>query len=69
MNATKDGYDWVPELAKEKPQPVNDDDGDGLCTTWRMEVKTGADGLKYKTGSEIASRKAFDGREVALEDY
>ncbi|MBR4344761.1 MAG: acid shock protein [Lachnospiraceae bacterium] len=43
MNATKDGYDWVPELAKEKPQPVNDDDGDGMCTTWRMEVKTGAD--------------------------
>jgi ABC-type transport system substrate-binding protein len=69
MNATKDGYDWVPELAKDKPQPVNDDDGDGLCTTWRMEVKTGADGLKYKTGSEMANRKAFDGREVALEDY
>ena len=69
MNATKDGYDWVPELAKEKPQPVNDDDGDGMCTTWRMEVKTGADGLKYKTGSEMADRQAFDGREVALEDY
>ncbi|MCR5204268.1 MAG: hypothetical protein K6E47_04375 [Lachnospiraceae bacterium] len=69
MNATKDGYDWVPELAKEKPQPVNDDDGDGMCTTWRMEVKTGDDGLKYKTGSEMADRKAFDGRGVALEDY
>ena len=69
MNATKDGYDWVPELAKEKPQPVNDDDGDGMCSTWRMEVKVGADGLKYKTGSEMADRKAFDGREVALEDY
>ena len=69
MNATKDGYDWVPELAKEKPQPVNDDDGDGMCTTWRMEVKTGADGLKYKTGSEMADRQAFDGREVVLEDY
>ena len=69
MKDTKDGYDWVPELAKEKPQPVNDDDGDGMCTTWRMEVRTGADGLKYKTGSEMADRKAFDGREVALEDY
>ena len=50
MNATKDGYDWVPELAKEKPQAVNDDDGDGMATKWRMEVRTGADGLKYKTG-------------------
>ena len=69
MNATKDGYDWVPELAKEKPVAVNDDDGDGMATTWRMEVRTGADGLKYKSGSEMASRKAFDGREVALEDY
>ena len=69
MNATKDGYDWVPELAFEKPQPVNDDDGDGMCSTWRMQVKTGADGLKYKSGSEMADRKAFDGREVALEDY
>ena len=69
MNATKDGYDWVPELAKEKPQPVNDEDGDGMCTTWRFEVRTGDDGLKYKTGSELDSRKAFDDRPVALEDY
>ncbi len=69
MNATKDGYDWVPELAKEKPQAVNDDDGDGMATKWRMEVRTGKDGLKYKTGSEREDRKAFDGREVALEDY
>ncbi len=69
MNETKDGYDWVPELAKEKPQPVNDEDGDGFCTTWRWEVRTGADGLKYKTASEIESRKAFDDRPVELADY
>ena len=70
MNETKDGYDWVPELAKEKPVAVNDDDGDGMATTWRFEIRTGAaDGLKYKTGSEMESRKAFDGREVTLEDY
>lgn len=69
MNETKDGYDWVPELAKEKPVAVNDDDGDGAATTWRFEVRTGADGLKYKTGSEMEDRKAFDGREVALADY
>ena len=70
MNETKDGYDWVPELALEKPVPVNDDDNDGMATTWRFEVRTGEkDGLKYKTGSEIESRKEFDGRPVALEDY
>ncbi|MBR6300706.1 MAG: hypothetical protein IKR36_07380 [Clostridia bacterium] len=70
MNETKDGYDWVPELAKEKPVAVNDEDGDGMATTWRFEVRTGeTDGLKYKTGSEIESRKAFDNRPVALEDY
>lgn len=69
MNATKDGYDWVPELAKEKPVAVDDEDGDGMATTWRFEIRTGADGLKYKTGSEKEDRLAFDGREVALEDY
>ena len=70
MNATKDGYDWVPELAKEKPVAVNDDDGDGMATTWRFEIRTGeADGLKYTTGSEMESRKAFNDRLVELEDY
>lgn len=69
MNETKDGYDWVPELAKEKPVAVNDDDGDGMCTTWRFEVRTGKDGLVYTTGSKLEDRAAFNGREVALEDY
>lgn len=69
MNDTKDGYDWVPELAMEKPVAVNDDDGDGACTKWRFQVRTGAEGLKYSTGSKIASRAAFNNRDVALEDY
>jgi len=69
MNDTKDGYDWVPELAKEKPVAVNDDDGDGMATTWKFEVRTGKDGLKYTIGSEMESRQAFNNREVALEDY
>ena len=70
MNETKDGYDWVPELALEKPVAVNDEDGDGMATTWRFQVRTGeTDGLKYYTGSEIESRQAFNGRGVALEDY
>lgn len=70
MNATKDGYDWVPDLAKEKPVAMNDDDGDGMATTWRFEVRTGeTDGLKYTTGAKDAARAAFNNRPVALEDY
>lgn len=69
MNATKDGYEWVPELAMEKPVALNDDDGDGTATKWRFQVRTGAEGLKYSTNSKMASRAAFNNREVALEDY
>lgn len=69
MNETKDGYDWVPELAMEKPVAVNDDNGDGAATKWRFQVRTGAEGLKYTTGSSIESRAAFNNRDVELEDY
>lgn len=69
MNSTKDGYDWVPELAMEKPVAVNDDNNDGAATKWRFQVRTGKEGLKYSTGSKIASRAAFNNRDVALEDY
>ncbi len=69
MNDTKDGYEWTPLLAMEMPVPLNDDDGNGTATKWRFQVRTGAEGLKYTTGSQIASRAAFNNREVALEDY
>ena len=68
MNKTKDGYDWVPELAKTKPQAVNPDES-GLATKWKFPVKTGADGLKYTTLSTKSDRVNFNGREVELEDY
>ncbi|MGN0506093.1 MAG: ABC transporter substrate-binding protein [Lachnospiraceae bacterium] len=68
MNETKDGYDWVPELAMEKPVAVNAGE-DGTATKWRFQVRTGAEGLKYTTGSSIPSRAAFNNRPVALEDY
>lgn len=67
MNANKDGYDWVPELAKEKPIAVNDDNGDGAASIWKFPVKTGKDGLKYNTNSTL--RAAYNNREVELEDY
>ncbi|MCH5341225.1 MAG: hypothetical protein J1E01_07145 [Acetatifactor sp.] len=69
MNATKDGYDWVPELAIGDMVALNDDDGNGTATKWRMQVRTGAEGLKYTTGSTIPSRAAFNNRDVELEDY
>lgn len=69
MNETKDGYEWVPELAMERPVALNDDDGDGVASKWRFQIRTGAEGLKYTTGSQIASRAAFNDRDVAREDY
>ena len=67
MNANKDGYDWVPELAKEMPTAVNDDNGDGAASTWKFPVRTGKDGLKYNTNSQV--RAAYNNRAVELEDY
>lgn len=68
MNETKDGYDWIPELAKEKPQPVGELDENGQATKFRMEIRVGEE-LKYNTNSQIPSRQAFNGREVQAEDY
>ncbi len=68
MNATKDGYDWVPELAMEKPVALNAG-ADGTATKWRFQVRTGNEGLKYTSGSSMADRQAFNNRPVALEDY
>jgi len=68
MNETKDGYDWVPELAKEKPVAVDGLDENNQATKWRFEVRVGEE-LKYNTNSAIASRAAYNGREVELEDY
>ena len=65
MNETKDGYDWVPELANEKPVALND--MGGMATKWRFSVKT--DEIKYTTNSQIESRKAFNNRPVEAEDY
>jgi len=66
MNETKDGYNWVPELAVGDPVPVGGLDENGQAATWRFELRKG---LKYNTNSKLADRKAFDGREVELEDF
>lgn len=66
MNETKNGYDWVPELANEKPVALNAD-ASGMATKWRFSVKTSE--VKYTTNSTIPSRAAFNNRPVELEDY
>lgn len=67
MNETKDGYDWICELAKEKPVAQNPDEN-GLATIYKFEVKIGSE-MVYNTLSDKAEFAAFKGREVALEDY
>lgn len=67
MNEEKDGYDWICELAKEKPVAVNPDET-GLATIYKFEVKVGSE-LVYNTASTNPAFAAYAGREVALEDY
>lgn len=68
MNEFKDGYEWVGQLAKsERPIAVNAD-ANGLATTYKLEVKVGSE-AKYRTGSTNSTLSAYNGREVALEDY
>ena len=67
MNEEKDGYDWICELANEKPVAQNPDES-GLATIYKFEVKVGSQ-LVYNTLSDKPEFAAFAGREVALEDY
>ena len=78
MNSTKDGYDWYPVLAADKlkhsltdnlrPIPVYDVENPlGLYNTWKIYVKTGADGLKYRHSGIYSG--TFDDRLVQLKDY
>lgn len=77
MNSTKNGYDWYPILAKDKvngkpfnrPIPVYEGSANplNLYKRWRIYVKTGADGLKYRTNGRF--KADWDNREVQIEDY
>lgn len=69
MNSNKDGYEWKTELAKSDVVPVNLNAKTNQATKWKFQIRTGADGLKYSTLSTIASRAAFNDREVQAEDY
>ena len=66
MNDTKDGYNWVGDLANEKPQPMNQSELTKLASKYKFEVKIGSQ-LKYNTLSTAFAKYA--GREVKIEDY
>ena len=65
MNDEKNGYDWTPELAKTMPEAVG---GGNTSKVWRFQVRVGAE-AKYSTNSQIASRAAYNNREVEAMDY
>ena len=76
MNSTKNGYDWYPILAKDKvngkdftrPIPVYDTPNPlNLYKKWRVYVKTGADGVKYRTNGMF--KDDWDNKPVEIEDY
>jgi len=64
MNAEKNGYDWVPELAASDPVALNLDSETNQATKWKIELRQG---LKYSTLGKYASE--YNNREIALEDY
>lgn len=66
MNASKDGYDWVPELALSDPEAVDGLDANGQASKWKFEIRTG---LKYNTNSALSDRAAYNDREVVAEDF
>ncbi len=66
LNSTRDGYEWVNQLALEKPQAVNPDSSTGLATTYKFEV---TQDLQYSTLSKNPTFSGFNGRSVQLQDY
>ena len=71
MNNQKNGYNWVNCLAEsstQRPIPLDLDEKTGAAKVYKFPVKVGAD-MKYATLSEDSNIKAFNGREVKLQDY
>ena len=68
LNDEKNGIQTYGVLANSGLIPVNVDEN-GRASIYKMEVKTGKDGLKYTTNSTLESRMPFNNRPVELEDY
>ena len=78
MSEEKDSYVWVGSLSKDdRPlgKVVDEETGDVSWsdqvtgTTWRVRIRTKADGLKYTTFSQLESRQAYNNLGVEAEDY
>lgn len=78
MDSLKTGYEWYPVLAKDtvngkpnnRPIPVYEEGKENqlnLYNKWRVYVKTGADGLKYRTNGLF--KNDWDNKNVEIEDY
>jgi hypothetical protein len=73
LNATNDGYEWYPVLAKTgETRPVAiDAQGNAIAnpktnTRWRIHLR---DGVKYASGSQNPISSSYNGKEVELADY
>lgn len=66
MNAEKNGYEWVPELAVGMPQVVGKLDENGQSTHWKVELRSD---VKYNTNSSSDRSGSYNGRQVQLDDY
>ncbi len=53
----------------DRPIPLNYDEDAGTATTYRIYVRTGADGLKYAQSSSSAFYNTWNGEDVDIEDY
>lgn len=80
MNAQKNGYDWYPSLAKDnRPIAGSYDKESGVFTeredqisksSWyKFHVRTGEDGVKFRTLSDKSPYKDFNNRDVTIDDY
>ncbi len=59
--------EWYPILAKTMPVAVNKDSTTGLASKWRFQVRTGSDGITYKTESSLRSK--WNGTAISAKDY
>lgn len=63
MNSSKDGYDWVPELAKADPTPVGELNASGQTNTWEFPIRTD---VRYST---LGKRTEYNNRLIQPQDY
>ncbi len=78
LNKTNTAKEQVGVLSRENDGIAQNMDASGKATKWKVKLRVGADangsngetvGLTYRTDSQVAALKAFDGRKITLDDY